>query len=165
MKGTRRWRHGLVLAVVILAARQEPAFGGQCCGDCNDDGNVSINEIITAVNYALGTCSSSEGDLERAARTAFLESPDVQNCVGALSSYEPGPIEVTGTIAESCGIAGCFPSVLVFQTFRTMGVNPQTTSVVALVTRPLQPPVEVKVVSILQAPSCTTFSGACLPFP
>lgn len=29
----------------------------QCCGDCNGDGAVTINEIITAVNHALNACS------------------------------------------------------------------------------------------------------------
>ena len=27
-----------------------------CCGDCNDDGEVTINELINAVNNALGMC-------------------------------------------------------------------------------------------------------------
>jgi hypothetical protein len=29
---------------------------GQCCGDCNGDGAVTIDEIITGVNHALGSC-------------------------------------------------------------------------------------------------------------
>jgi hypothetical protein len=29
---------------------------GGCCGDCNGDGEVTINELITAVNNALGVC-------------------------------------------------------------------------------------------------------------
>jgi hypothetical protein len=33
------------------------AAGAQCCGDCNLDGAVTINEIITSVNHALTTCS------------------------------------------------------------------------------------------------------------
>lgn len=27
-----------------------------CCGDCNHDGSVTVNEIITSVNYALDGC-------------------------------------------------------------------------------------------------------------
>jgi hypothetical protein len=30
---------------------------GQCCGDCSGDGVVTVNEVITAVNRALGGCS------------------------------------------------------------------------------------------------------------
>ena len=43
-----------LLALLALAA---PA-GAQCCGDCNGDGMVAINELITAVNNSLGTCSN-----------------------------------------------------------------------------------------------------------
>lgn len=31
----------------------------RCCGDCNGDGAVTVDELVTAVNYALGTCPSS----------------------------------------------------------------------------------------------------------
>ena len=41
---------------LLLAAR--PAQG-QCCGDCNEDGEVRINELITAVNEALSGCGGS----------------------------------------------------------------------------------------------------------
>src|SRR5262245_44504485 len=46
---------GLALAVVIGLAR-----GGalaQCCGDCGGDGAVTVEEIVTAVNRALTSCS------------------------------------------------------------------------------------------------------------
>jgi len=29
----------------------------QCCGDCDDDGTVTVNELISAVNNALSGCS------------------------------------------------------------------------------------------------------------
>ena len=35
----------------LVAGSQGQA--GACCGDCNGDGRVTINEIITSVNYAL----------------------------------------------------------------------------------------------------------------
>jgi len=28
----------------------------QCCGDCNGNGEVTINELVTAVNSALAEC-------------------------------------------------------------------------------------------------------------
>jgi len=40
-----------------LAASSPVATG--CCGDCNGDGSVTVNEIITSVNYALGVCPAS----------------------------------------------------------------------------------------------------------
>jgi len=30
---------------------------GQCCGDCNGDGTVTVNEIVSSVNRALTQCS------------------------------------------------------------------------------------------------------------
>lgn len=33
-----------------------PIVAPACCGDCNGDGQVNVNEIITAVNYALNSC-------------------------------------------------------------------------------------------------------------
>ena len=38
----------------LVAGSQGQVSG--CCGDCNSDGAVTINEIITSVNYALGQC-------------------------------------------------------------------------------------------------------------
>jgi hypothetical protein len=43
----------VVLASLALTAS---AVAAQCCGDCNGDGQVSINELITAVNNALAGC-------------------------------------------------------------------------------------------------------------
>lgn len=46
------------MAVILLAAllMLPNLAGAQCCGDCNGDGQVTINELITAVNNALGQC-------------------------------------------------------------------------------------------------------------
>jgi hypothetical protein len=51
-----------------VAASLTPSVGGgDCIGDCNGDGHVTIDEIITAVNIALGdadpsTCESLAGN-------------------------------------------------------------------------------------------------------
>lgn len=42
-------------ALIVFAAQ---AARGQCCGDCNGNGTVAINELITAVNNALGECAT-----------------------------------------------------------------------------------------------------------
>jgi len=44
-----------ILLAVTLAMTTAPAFA-QCCGDCNDDGKVTINEILTTVDNALDGC-------------------------------------------------------------------------------------------------------------
>jgi len=41
------------LAMLLIAG----GAMGQCCGDCNGDGEVTVDEIITAVNHALTNCS------------------------------------------------------------------------------------------------------------
>jgi hypothetical protein len=51
---------GVRTAIVVaglwgVGAAWSPALG-QCCGDCNGNGVVTINELITAVNRALETC-------------------------------------------------------------------------------------------------------------
>lgn len=42
-----------------LAVTLNGGAGGECSGDCNGDGNVSIAELITGVNIALGTRPAS----------------------------------------------------------------------------------------------------------
>jgi hypothetical protein len=49
-----RWG-GLVLVVALLLALAAGAAHAQCVGDCNGDGEVTINELITGVNIALGS--------------------------------------------------------------------------------------------------------------
>jgi len=45
----------IVLLWLVLGAG---AAGAQCCGDCSGDGNVTINDLITAVNNALNGCTA-----------------------------------------------------------------------------------------------------------
>ncbi len=52
-----------IFAVLVLAA---PALAQTCPGDCSGDGNVTVDEIVTVVNIALGTAAI---DLCRAADT------------------------------------------------------------------------------------------------
>ncbi len=51
--------HLLVLATVLLV--RTSAAVAQCCGDCNGDGRVTIDELVHAVTLALGSCPSSAG--------------------------------------------------------------------------------------------------------
>lgn len=53
-------RPAVAITGAALAAILGPAARGavaQCCGDCNLDGAVAINELVTAVNRALTTCT------------------------------------------------------------------------------------------------------------
>jgi len=56
-------------AAVIAGAIANPVWAGEtvCVGDCNSDGSVAINELITGVNIALGSsplsaCPSIDAD-------------------------------------------------------------------------------------------------------
>ena len=53
-------RAAVAIAAAALAAMLGPGASGaaaQCCGDCNLDGVVTIDEILTSVNRALTSCS------------------------------------------------------------------------------------------------------------
>jgi sugar lactone lactonase YvrE len=49
-----RYARDLLAFVLMLAATTCPAGGAQCAGDCNGDGHVTVAEIVTMVNIALG---------------------------------------------------------------------------------------------------------------
>jgi hypothetical protein len=47
-----------VTTVAVTALLFVPAaLMAQCCGDCNGDGTVTVDEILTSVNHALTGCS------------------------------------------------------------------------------------------------------------
>ena len=91
---------GATLAVMLgLGVRGARA---QCCGDCSGDGTVTIDEIITAVNHALTTCSD-DGICSMASCPAQLATcrDELANCraqpgsqrfpaSGQTTSYGPG---------------------------------------------------------------------------
>jgi hypothetical protein len=68
---------------------------GQCCGDCNGDGAVTIDEILTTVNHALtscsddGICSHVGGQRFPASgqTTAYGSGSDGDERAGAVLSY------------------------------------------------------------------------------
>ena len=52
-------QRAVAMACAALAATLGLVAQGaaQCCGDCNVDGEVTVNELVTAVNRALTSCS------------------------------------------------------------------------------------------------------------
>ncbi|HSQ00502.1 MAG TPA: hypothetical protein VL049_25045, partial [Candidatus Dormibacteraeota bacterium] len=48
----------LLVALAALWWTAAPA-AGQCCGDCAGDGQVTIDDLIRAVNNALNGCSEA----------------------------------------------------------------------------------------------------------
>jgi hypothetical protein len=56
----------LLLGVTLFGARMEPAYG-QCAGDCDDNDQVSIADLVTVVNVSLGempmsACVNADND-------------------------------------------------------------------------------------------------------
>ena len=57
MKHARAHTAMAVVLWGLSVAWNSARAAGQCCGDCSGDGVVTVNEVITAVNRALGGCS------------------------------------------------------------------------------------------------------------
>jgi hypothetical protein len=51
-----RWIVGLMVALSCAVPASAPA---QCCGDCDGSGAVTIDELVSAVDHALGTCAAA----------------------------------------------------------------------------------------------------------
>jgi hypothetical protein len=49
------------LAAVFTYPFNVVAAPSSCCGDCNGDGQVTIDELLTSVNHALNGCSAGTG--------------------------------------------------------------------------------------------------------
>jgi hypothetical protein len=87
-------------AMLVLGIRGAAA---QCCGDCNTDGEVTINEVVTVVNRALEPLPCSDDNICSAescpAQLAQCQT-DLANCQsqggqhfpasGQITSYGPG---------------------------------------------------------------------------
>jgi hypothetical protein len=105
------WR-AVAGAAVLAALIWLPAPArGQCIGDCNGDGMVSINELILGVNIALGTASVDDCP-------AF--DPDGNGMVGineliaavnnALNGCPATPTATSTTSEEPTGTASTAPT-------------------------------------------------------
>jgi len=55
---TTRWFFCAPIAA-LFAMTLAASANAQCVGDCNGDGTVAINELITGVNIALGNAQAS----------------------------------------------------------------------------------------------------------
>ncbi|HYD48319.1 MAG TPA: hypothetical protein VEB21_08230, partial [Terriglobales bacterium] len=99
-----------VLSALLIAPWSRPA-AGQCRGDCNADGAVTVDELITGVSIALGTaaldqCRAIDGNVDAsvtvdeiiaAVTTALDGCPDAAARVlafsraGQMASFDVSP--------------------------------------------------------------------------
>lgn len=85
MLATRPFRH----ALAILLAAAAPALA--CTGDCNGDGEVTINEAITGVNVALGNAPVGECTRFDANQDGSVTVNELIAAVGAVLDGCPEP--------------------------------------------------------------------------
>src|SRR5262245_3581440 len=93
---------GAVLCVVTLAA---PVWGKVCTGDCDGDGSVAINELITGVNISLGnaeldTCDVFDAD-ENGQADIYELIAAVGNSLNGCTAGPPSKANKSGPIAIS----------------------------------------------------------------
>lgn len=142
-----------VVGLVVIGTPVSAVRGDLCCGDCNSNGLVTIDELVTGVNNDLGGCA-----LPIDVRQVFLDSSDVQSCAAKLVArgFTAGQVETTGAIDSACGVASCDGSVLALQHFELNGVNARGQSLVAVVTFHLSGggPTRVQVVNIPPFNTC-----------
>lgn len=78
----RSCRSALVFAAVVVHAIAGSASAELCAGDCNNDGTVTVDELVVGLDIALGTgtaaCRFLDSDCDR--------SVDVNDLVGAVDS-------------------------------------------------------------------------------
>src|SRR5690606_16870354 len=99
---------GLLLLSAFAAPRAEGGLNATCCGDCNGDGSVAINELITLVNIALGSqpddgCAGSCDsliditDLIRAVNNALTGCPNTPVPTATATALPTGTAAATVT--------------------------------------------------------------------
>ena len=142
----------LAVALAALWWTAAPA-AGQCCGDCSGDGEVSISDLIQAVNNALNGCSQAtptSGTPPTATRTPTptrkptntrkptATATPADRCPSTFSTVGNNLCLFNGTYNRSCGSAlnSTFSSTgsVIIVTLATNLVDPTTVSFSANVT-------------------------------
>lgn len=100
----------LLFLALPFASRSAAATVDSCPGDCNSDGNVSVDEVLRLLNVALGIAELGdcvEGDLNADTR---IEVDELVKAVEALLARCDG-FDVTGRWAGTVTIAGFDTSI------------------------------------------------------
>ncbi len=101
MRGRLRWRTAWVLGVVLLL----PLSGGACTGDCDDDGRVTITDLVRGVAIALGEAALSSCEILDGNRDGAVAIAELIAAVDtALSSCAGGPADAAVLVVHAGGI-------------------------------------------------------------
>ena len=100
-----------VLSALVLTWAVNPARGAVCPGDCNGDGQVQINELVTCVSIALETVpltSCSACDVDGDGMVVINElvaavNADLLGCNPAPTVTPGGPTPTPGAGSAICG--------------------------------------------------------------
>jgi hypothetical protein len=87
-------------AAVTMLLFVPAALVAQCCGDCNGDGQVTIDELLKAVNRALGgTCTSQSGGQRFPATGQTTCWDTIGNVIACGGTGQDGQIQAGGALA------------------------------------------------------------------
>ena len=88
---------------------QLPPTPSPCCGDCNGDGSVTVNELVTGVNRALDGCPAPSVDYCGQPQVVTIALPHTLGCAAAQGQLLiPSTVEVLHW--EPVGV-GCSPLI------------------------------------------------------
>jgi hypothetical protein len=94
-----------------------PTTPGACVGDCGRDGTVTVSELITMVNIALGTadagtCTAGDADGDGEIKISELITAVNYALSGCPLAPEQGCLSSGGTVASAtcCASTGDFPN-------------------------------------------------------
>ena len=99
------WRRA-ALALLLAAIVGQPAAAQACAGDCDGNGSVSINELITGVTIALGQATVSACPVFDADGDGTVS---ISELVAAVNGALDGCSGATTTITGSCTAPGAGP--------------------------------------------------------
>jgi cysteine-rich repeat protein len=104
------------IALALWAGHSDVA-AAQCAGDCNGDGTVAINELITGVNIALGSApvascpsfdTNGDGMVAINELIAAVNNALAGCVVGPTSTPTPSPTQgITATVTPTRSTSGC----------------------------------------------------------
>lgn len=89
----------MLLALLALVLLSPALVTAQCCGDCNGDGMVAINELVTAVNNALNGCGGGPTPTPLPTDRCPIDFGDDNTAAGTPDCY------YIGRWNASCGAA------------------------------------------------------------
>lgn len=80
MKNLRVW---LVSSALLCAGLLTGGAQAQCTGDCDDDGAVTVRELMLGLNITLGKLPLSHGSRFDADGNGVPEAPEAPHCFDA----------------------------------------------------------------------------------